>query len=42
MVLQRTQRNISSHCSTSDWIGYNDIAFPLELISNESQLCSYG
>jgi hypothetical protein len=25
-----------------DWIGHNDIAFPLKLVSNESQLCSYG
>jgi len=42
MVLQGSQRNTYSHCSTMDWTWYNDIAFPSKPTLDESQLCSNG
>ncbi len=42
MVPQGSQRNTSLYCSTLDWIKYNNTAFPLEPISDESQLCRCG
>jgi hypothetical protein len=31
-----------SHCSTLDWTGYNDIAFPIKLVLDKFELCSCG